>query len=68
MAVKTAAVQRVKIIEDTFISGVPIKEGAIVGPNERIYATEQDMKDLIMYGKGEEFKGQPEAAAGKVGK
>lgn len=59
---------KVRITADTFISGAPIKAGTIV-PNEQYpNVTQQDMKDLILYNKAEEYKGSPEAAAGKAGK
>lgn len=61
-------IHKVKIIADTFISGVPVKAGTVVPNGDYPGVTQQDMKDLIAYHKAEEYTAPAEASAGKGGK
>lgn len=62
-------INRVRITRDTFIGGNPVSVGTMVGNGCEVYATEQQMKDLILYGKAVEAKPEAERQpAGKAGK
>lgn len=59
-----APITCVKITMNTFIHGIPVGEGMVV-PNQKVHATEQDMKDLIAYKKAVVYKAEPETARSK---
>lgn len=59
-----ATITCIKLTADTFIHGIPVSEGTVV-PNQKVHATEQDMKDLIAYKKAVVYKAEPETARSK---